>query len=187
MISLDEFLGATSTSRLDFTPPLEESQLPTVTIDTPCEPSVSPFDAASDVTPSVSSDSVSLPTQLENNLEQPVSSTRSTPTEEVTLKLSDMRLESEKEKQTAPEPACSLGMERDHAVSENSSTRLEQTREEGPQDLRVFELNSDSGKSTPSNNGKKGERCEIIIIIIKQTIESNSLPNDQFVIIPYSS
>lgn len=34
--------------------------------------------------------------------------------------------------------------------------RVETLREEVPTDLRVFELNSDSGKSTPSNNGKKG-------------------------------
>lgn len=35
---------------------------------------------------------------------------------------------------------------------------LPTSKEEGPQDLRVFELNSDSGKSTPSNNGKKGTK-----------------------------
>lgn len=35
-------------------------------------------------------------------------------------------------------------------------SRIETLREDGPTDLRVFELNSDSGKSTPSNNGKKG-------------------------------
>ncbi|XP_030075507.1 BSD domain-containing protein 1 isoform X2 [Microcaecilia unicolor] len=34
-------------------------------------------------------------------------------------------------------------------------TRTSGLKEEGPTDLRVFELNSDSGKSTPSNNGKK--------------------------------
>lgn len=36
------------------------------------------------------------------------------------------------------------------------ASKPETAKEEGPQDLRVFELNSDSGKSTPSNNGKKG-------------------------------
>ncbi|KAI4880400.1 hypothetical protein NFI96_030782, partial [Prochilodus magdalenae] len=147
----DEFLGGTSTSRLDFTPPLEESQLPTVTIETPCEPAVSPVDAASDVTPSVSSDSVSLPTQLENNPEQPVSSNRPAPAEEVTLKLSEARLEKVVDKQAGPE----------QTPAENSTARVEQTREEGPQDLRVFELNSDSGKSTPSNNGKKGSSTDV--------------------------
>uniref|UniRef100_A0A8C2WK11 BSD domain containing 1 n=1 Tax=Cyclopterus lumpus TaxID=8103 RepID=A0A8C2WK11_CYCLU len=37
----------------------------------------------------------------------------------------------------------------------------EAAKEEGPQDLRVFELNSDSGKSTPSNNGKKGSSTDV--------------------------
>uniref|UniRef100_A0A8B9J3W4 BSD domain containing 1 n=1 Tax=Astyanax mexicanus TaxID=7994 RepID=A0A8B9J3W4_ASTMX len=131
------FLGATSMSRLDFTPPLEESALPTVTIETPSASAVSPVDVMSDVTPSVSSDSISLPTQLENHPEQSVSAKRPTPTEEVTLKLSEARLEAAEEKQAAP------------------------TREDGPQDLRVFELNSDSGKSTPSNNGKKGSSTDV--------------------------
>lgn len=36
------------------------------------------------------------------------------------------------------------------------ASKAEASKEEAPQDLRVFELNSDSGKSTPSNNGKKG-------------------------------
>ncbi|XP_017576473.1 BSD domain-containing protein 1 isoform X2 [Pygocentrus nattereri] len=157
----DEFLGATSTSRLDFTPPLEDSQLPTVTIGAPCEPAVSPVDAASDVTPSVSSDSVSLPTQLENNPEQPVSTSRPAPAEEVTLKLSEARLEGAEEKQAGPEQTSSLEAERDQTPAENGTAKAEQTREEGPQDLRVFELNSDSGKSTPSNNGKKGSSTDV--------------------------
>ena len=44
----------------------------------------------------------------------------------------------------------------DGATSRTPASKPEPTKEEGPQDLRVFELNSDSGKSTPSNNGKKG-------------------------------
>lgn len=39
--------------------------------------------------------------------------------------------------------------------------RVETLREEVLTDLRVFELNSDSGKSTPSNNGKKGSSTDI--------------------------
>ncbi|XP_059805113.1 BSD domain-containing protein 1 isoform X4 [Hypanus sabinus] len=35
------------------------------------------------------------------------------------------------------------------------TVRMENAKEDGPVDLRVYELNSDSGKSTPSNNGKK--------------------------------
>ncbi|KAG5856053.1 hypothetical protein ANANG_G00003820 [Anguilla anguilla] len=39
--------------------------------------------------------------------------------------------------------------------------RTDTVKEEAAQDLRVFELNSDSGKSTPSNNGKKGSSTDI--------------------------
>uniref|UniRef100_A0A3B1JSU0 BSD domain containing 1 n=1 Tax=Astyanax mexicanus TaxID=7994 RepID=A0A3B1JSU0_ASTMX len=157
----DEFLGATSMSRLDFTPPLEESALPTVTIETPSASTVSPVDVMSDVTPSVSSDSISLPTQLENHPEQSVSAKRPTPTEEVTLKLSEARLEAAEEKQAAPVVTPSLAPETEQNPAENSTARAGQTREDGPQDLRVFELNSDSGKSTPSNNGKKGSSTDV--------------------------
>ncbi|XP_066514878.1 BSD domain-containing protein 1 [Hoplias malabaricus] len=156
----DEFLGATSASRLDFTPPLEEPRLPTLIVETPCEPAFSPVDAASDVTPSVSSDSVSLPTQLENNPEQSESTRQLAATEEVTLKLSEARLEAAEEKQTTPELASVQGTEKEQTTRENG-TRAEQSKEEGPQDLRVFELNSDSGKSTPSNNGKKGSSTDV--------------------------
>uniref|UniRef100_A0A668AKB0 BSD domain containing 1 n=1 Tax=Myripristis murdjan TaxID=586833 RepID=A0A668AKB0_9TELE len=41
------------------------------------------------------------------------------------------------------------------------ASKPENAKEEGPQDLRVFELNSDSGKSTPSNNGKKGSSTDV--------------------------
>ncbi|XP_044280855.1 BSD domain-containing protein 1 isoform X4 [Varanus komodoensis] len=41
------------------------------------------------------------------------------------------------------------------------ASRTEPRREDGPTDLRLFELSSDSGKSTPSNNGKKGSSTDI--------------------------
>ncbi|XP_077193512.1 BSD domain-containing protein 1 isoform X9 [Paroedura picta] len=46
-------------------------------------------------------------------------------------------------------------------VESKPANRIEALREDGPTDLRVFELNSDSGKSTPSNNGKKGSSTDI--------------------------
>ncbi|NWX38421.1 BSDC1 protein, partial [Notiomystis cincta] len=46
-------------------------------------------------------------------------------------------------------------------LESKGQARTETLREEGPTDLRVFELNSDSGKSTPSNNGKKGSSTDI--------------------------
>ncbi|XP_018100507.1 BSD domain-containing protein 1-A isoform X1 [Xenopus laevis] len=42
-----------------------------------------------------------------------------------------------------------------------SNTQMATQREDPPSDLRVFELNSDSGKSTPSNNGQKGSSTDI--------------------------
>ncbi|XP_060781231.1 BSD domain-containing protein 1 isoform X2 [Neoarius graeffei] len=124
----DEFLGASSPSRLDFSPPA-------VTVETSpscassSEATGSHGDATSDVTPSVSSDSMSLPTQLENIPE----SCANAPSED------------EKQKST----------------TEDGAKEQEPRKEDGVQDLRVFELNSDSGKSTPSTNGKKGSSTDV--------------------------
>ncbi|XP_069751155.1 BSD domain-containing protein 1 isoform X2 [Narcine bancroftii] len=46
-------------------------------------------------------------------------------------------------------------------IETKTTVRLETMKDEGPIDLRVYELNSDSGKSTPSNNGKKGSSTDI--------------------------
>uniref|UniRef100_A0A8C1VB99 BSD domain containing 1 n=1 Tax=Cyprinus carpio TaxID=7962 RepID=A0A8C1VB99_CYPCA len=132
-----EFLGATSSSRLDFTPPVEEACVPSVTIEatpessSPAQVVVSTSNVASDVTPSVSSDSISFPTQIEN---QP-----SPAADQVSQKLSEASLQ-----ESFPEERPS-----------------QTARDDVAQDLRVFELNSDSGKSTPSNNGKKGSSTDV--------------------------
>lgn len=65
---------------------------------------------------------------------------------------SDLPLEAQVEAVTQPEVTVDGAPVRAAA----STSKPEAAKEEGPQDLRVFELNSDSGKSTPSNNGKKG-------------------------------
>lgn len=145
-LSLGEFLGVTSSSRLDFTPPVKEACVPSVTIEatpessSPSQVVVSTGNVASDVTPSISSDSVSFPTQIENQVDSvTIRVTQPSPAaDEVSQKLSEASLQ-----ETFPE--------------ERPSQREETAREDVAQDLRVFELNSDSGKSTPSNNGKKGE------------------------------
>ncbi len=142
-LSLGEFLGATSSYRLDFTPPVKEARVPSVTPESssPSQVVVSTSSVASDITPpSVSSDSVSFPTQIENQADSvTIRVTQPSPAaDEVSQKLSEASLQ-----ETFPE--------------ERPSQREETAREDVAQDLRVFELNSDSGKSTPSNNGKKGE------------------------------
>uniref|UniRef100_A0A8C2WRK7 BSD domain containing 1 n=1 Tax=Cyclopterus lumpus TaxID=8103 RepID=A0A8C2WRK7_CYCLU len=119
----DDFLGATSSSRLNLTPPLDDTATrlpanPAALVGTTLlSPVLSPAEEP-DATLSVSSDSISPPTQVSVRRE-PVATALAEKLTEATAK------------------------------------------EEGPQDLRVFELNSDSGKSTPSNNGKKGSSTDV--------------------------
>ncbi|PIO22964.1 hypothetical protein AB205_0053600 [Aquarana catesbeiana] len=48
----------------------------------------------------------------------------------------------------------------EHSVAK-VNTQSSIRKEDQPSDLRVFELNSDSGKSTPSNNGQKGSSTDV--------------------------
>ncbi|KAL2098826.1 hypothetical protein ACEWY4_005306 [Coilia grayii] len=227
----DEFLGAASTSRLDFTPPLEDptrvslaaaaiaaaaaaSSTPSPTPHSPAaaQTSISPSASqgtfspgnTSDVTPSISSDSVSLPTQLEAQPSPnpnanttlgsapPLTPTPTPPpapaspqplAQELSQRLSEASLEEEEkeeerkvEKSPEPQQEQQTGGERQSAAQPEAVTdgpipeevpppapaaKTEGNKEDGPQDLRVFELNSDSGKSTPSNNGKKGSSTDV--------------------------
>ncbi|XP_071755871.1 BSD domain-containing protein 1 [Centroberyx gerrardi] len=165
----DDFLGATSSSRLDFTPPLEDSaaQLPATSTGPTAMTLLSPVLSPS--TPSISSDSVSLPTQVEVRPE-PV------PTE-LTKKLTEASLEDMVDKtqedqrpgKSGSHPEAPAGAVAQPEVTVDGvsarapapTSKPDTTKEEGPQDLRVFELNSDSGKSTPSNNGKKGSSTDV--------------------------
>ncbi|KAE8289694.1 BSD domain-containing protein 1 [Larimichthys crocea] len=169
----DDFLGATSSSQLDFTPPLDNrsTQLPTTltgTGTTLLSPVLSPSDER-DATLSVSSDSVSLPTQVEVRPE-PVATELAKKLTEARLEdvadkkqeeqrpgKSDLPLEAQVEAVTQPEVTVDGASARASAPT----SKPEAAKEEGPQDLRVFELNSDSGKSTPSNNGKKGSSTDV--------------------------
>ncbi|XP_036710405.1 BSD domain-containing protein 1 isoform X2 [Balaenoptera musculus] len=128
----------------------------------PCAESlVTPVEAPTEVTPSESSESISLVTQI----------AKPTPASEAPVlpkDLSQKLLEASLEEQhlavdvgeTGPPP---LAQSKPHTPAGRPSgpeprppARVETLREEVLTDLRVFELNSDSGKSTPSNNGKKG-------------------------------
>lgn len=124
-------------------------------------PALSPRDEC-DATLSVSSDSVSLPTQVEVRPQAP--------TVELTEKLTEASLEDvvdesrEEQNHLKSEPPAVVQVINRPVVTVDSApvrpsapaSKAEASKEEAPQDLRVFELNSDSGKSTPSNNGKKG-------------------------------
>lgn len=119
-----------------------------------------------ETTYSVSSDSVSLPTQVEVRPEPVTAELAEKLTEKLTEASledvvnktqdeqrpgnSDLPPEAQVEAVTQPEVTADGGSARAPA------SKPENSKEDGPQDLRVFELNSDSGKSTPSKNGKKG-------------------------------
>ncbi|XP_017319562.1 BSD domain-containing protein 1 isoform X2 [Ictalurus punctatus] len=176
----DEFLGASSPSRLDFTPPPP----PPVTVETgPSRASSSEVagphgDTASDITPSVSSDSVSLPTQLEI---LPQSHAIAPAEDEKQKSAAAAEGAREEGARVRAEGAREEGarVRAEGAREEGARVRAEGAREEGArvraegareqearklevvQDLRVFELNSDSGKSTPSTNGKKGSSTDV--------------------------
>ncbi|XP_060939447.1 BSD domain-containing protein 1 isoform X2 [Limanda limanda] len=169
----DDFLGASpSSSQLNF-PPLFDNpstQLPT----TPTAPTgtslLSPVLSPSeerDATLSVSSDSVSLPTQVDMRPE-PVALQLSNKLTEASLE--DVAVKTQETQRPAkrdspPQPQVEAvsppEVTVDGATSRTPASKPEPTKEEGPQDLRVFELNSDSGKSTPSNNGKKGSSTDV--------------------------
>lgn len=170
----DDFLGAAASSHLNLTPQLDGSstQLPT----TPLSPVPSPGEER-DATLSVSSESVSLPTQVEVRPE-PVAA-------ELAKKLTEASLEDVADKtqegprpeksdvalgvQAVAQPEVTVGGEAVRASA--NASKPEAAKEEGPQDLRVFELNSDSGKSTPSNNGKKGRVTSSAVVDELQSCE----------------
>ncbi|KAM8737632.1 BSD domain-containing protein 1 [Acanthopagrus schlegelii] len=169
----DDFLGSTSSSHLNYTPQLDNSstRLPvtlTGTGLTLLSPVLSPNEER-DTTLSVSSDSVSLPTQVEVRPEPVVV--------ELAEKLTEASLEDGEDKtQEEQRPGKSdlplvaqvetvtqleATVEGASGQASAPTSKPEMVKEEGPQDLRVFELNSDSGKSTPSNNGKKGSSTDV--------------------------
>ncbi|XP_017287186.1 BSD domain-containing protein 1 [Kryptolebias marmoratus] len=169
----DDFLGATSSSQLNITPPSESgsTHLPgssaAPTEATLLSPVLSPNEER-DATLSVSSDSVSLPTQVE--VQPPPAAT------ELSEKLTEATLEDVADKKRDEQSPKKSDVPRENkiepathqeatpkgaSVQTPASKQPENAKEEGPQDLRVFELNSDSGKSTPSNNGKKGSSTDV--------------------------
>uniref|UniRef100_H2MT77 BSD domain containing 1 n=1 Tax=Oryzias latipes TaxID=8090 RepID=H2MT77_ORYLA len=164
----DDFLGGMSPQLSPHQPSNGGSaHAPALTASTgtpPPSPALSPTEEG-DAT--LSGSSVSLPTQLEVQ-PAPVGA-------ELRKKLSEASLEdsnptqeeqqSEKSRlaevaQVESKPQVEVPVD-GALVRVPPSKLLQTTKEEGPQDLRVFELNSDSGKSTPSNNGKKGSSTDV--------------------------
>ncbi|KAJ8287424.1 hypothetical protein COCON_G00000830 [Conger conger] len=151
----DEFLGASSSSRLDFTPPGGTPPRPPQRLGPPDSGSLTP------------------PTQVERVLEAGVApgpqgvaadeeGGARVKEEALVRRMSAAGLGGQEETGATPPPEPRPA-ETDHApkTPRPAPPRPDAGREEGPHDLRVFELNSDSGKSTPSNNGKKGSSTDI--------------------------
>ncbi|XP_060061772.1 BSD domain-containing protein 1 isoform X2 [Erinaceus europaeus] len=127
---------------------------------------VTPAELPTEVTPSESSESISLVTQIA----KPATALEASPLpKDLPQKLLEASLEEQGQTldvgETGPTP---LTQSKPHIPTSRSSgpeprpaARVETLREEVLTDLRVFELNSDSGKSTPSNNGKKGSSTDI--------------------------
>lgn len=129
--------------------------------------------APAEGSPSESSESISLVTQIANPASVPAAQLPTGAQPAGTGDLSQRLLEATSEEKSSlpklPEPGhpsapaqeSAASSEQPYApelkeVESKAQGRTETLKEEGPTDLRVFELNSDSGKSTPSNNGKKG-------------------------------
>ncbi|ELW48621.1 BSD domain-containing protein 1 [Tupaia chinensis] len=133
----------------------------------PCEENlVTTVAPPAEVTPSESSESISLVTQIASP-----ATTRAAPVppRDLSQKLLEASLEEQGPAvdvgETGPPPPVhskplSLAG-RPSGPEPRPPARVETLREEAPTDLRVFELNSDSGKSTPSNSGKKGSSTDI--------------------------
>ncbi|TNN60093.1 BSD domain-containing protein 1 [Liparis tanakae] len=163
----DDFLGATSSSRLNLTLPLDDSAAtppanpPALAETTPLSPVPSPALSAS-------SGSVSPPTQVSVRRE-PVATELAEKLTEASLEDAAVKTRAEQRpgRRASPLKAPGKVTQPDVAVDATSvrapalTLKPEPAKEEGPQDLRVFELNSDSGKSTPSNNGKKGSSTDV--------------------------
>ncbi|KAI5768087.1 BSDC1 [Gulo gulo luscus] len=133
----------------------------------PCEENpVTPAEPPIEVTPSESSESVSLVTQIA----KPATAAEAPGLpKDLSQKLLEASLEDQgltvDVGETGPPPPAPLKPHtpagRPSGPEPRPPARVETLREEVLTDLRVFELNSDSGKSTPSNNGKKGSSTDI--------------------------
>ncbi|KFQ85655.1 BSD domain-containing protein 1, partial [Phoenicopterus ruber ruber] len=123
-----------------------------------------PEPAPAEGSPSESSESISLVTQIANPASVPAAQlqTGAQPAGDRDL---SQRLACvcgpEPARPSAPASSEQPAVTELKGVESKAQGRTETLKEEGPTDLRVFELNSDSGKSTPSNNGKKGSSTDI--------------------------
>ncbi|KAM4795876.1 BSD domain-containing protein 1 [Rhinophrynus dorsalis] len=148
----EEFVGASSTPDTSLVEKfrIPAPDIPTLQVEGDSEKPVEKSkDQISATSPSESSESISPITQIAN----PEYHGAATPTE---TSCSPLTVTEEEQKTGSDESTA-------HAPAEQvkSNARVGTLKEEPPSDLRVFELNSDSGKSTPSNNGQKGSSTDV--------------------------
>ncbi|XP_004850913.1 BSD domain-containing protein 1 isoform X2 [Heterocephalus glaber] len=163
----EELVGISPTSPKEVKVPVTKTSTSSEKETHPCEETPVPaVEPPAEVTPSESSESISLVTQIANLatvLEVPVlPKNLSQKLLEASLEEQGLAVDEGETGPPAPVPSKSLTPAgRPSGPEPRPLARVETLREEVPTDLRVFELNSDSGKSTPSNNGKKGSSTDI--------------------------
>ncbi|XP_063810353.1 BSD domain-containing protein 1 isoform X2 [Pseudophryne corroboree] len=150
----EDFIGAGSPRVSSFEEKLRmlPPTIPTLNVETSSEePNKHCKETICVTSPSESSESISPITQIDNPAYQsptnPAESSASPTTG--TKELQEDKAD-EQSSQTSDDSALTKG-------NVQSAVR----KDEPPSDLRVFELNSDSGKSTPSNNGQKGSSTDV--------------------------
>ncbi|XP_067318459.1 BSD domain-containing protein 1-like [Anolis sagrei] len=176
-----EFLGSSSSLQPHTQPPHEANPAPalttevTPTLEVSMESWATLSPTPAEATPSESSESVSLMTQVTN----PGSAAATAPAlpTQTDAQLSraghlSPRLQKvPREDSKTAEPTQPTSMPQDgkpspekqpkEVTESKGQNQPDSPREEGPMDLQLFKLNSDSGKSTPSNNGKKGSSTDV--------------------------
>ncbi|XP_063168263.1 BSD domain-containing protein 1 isoform X7 [Candoia aspera] len=175
----EEFLGAASSQALIHAPSSQpakpaspisaEEAIPTLEASVESWAMLSPTPA--EATPSESSESISLVTQIASPTAVPASPSQTGARLAGAGDLSQKLQEATSDEQVSlpkpgrpaqPPPETKPSSEQPKERMEGkSASRMDTLREDAPMDLRLFELNSDSGKSTPSNNGKKGSSTDI--------------------------
>ncbi|XP_056412521.1 BSD domain-containing protein 1 isoform X2 [Hyla sarda] len=149
----EEFVGTGSHrgSSYEDTLRILPSAIPTLNVETSSEePEQHGKETVCVTSPSESSESISPITQIDNpayhgpTAPAHDSASPSTVTEE---------LQEENPNQQSPQNSEEL------VAKGNAHNAVR--KDDPPSDLRVFELNSDSGKSTPSNNGQKGSSTDV--------------------------
>ncbi|NWR25525.1 BSDC1 protein, partial [Emberiza fucata] len=171
----EEFLGMSPLPCANITFPGAAQKAPTSEGSHPAAPKVPCGESwavlgPGEQSPSESSESASLVTQIANPAPVPATQLQTAaPAPELSQRPGEATLEEQSSLPKPPEAAqpCAPGQPsaasselaagtEPRELQSKGQGRTETLREEAPTDLRVFELNSDSGKSTPSNNGKKG-------------------------------